>query len=402
MATPLPGFAKSSVAISRVPSDFYSSITDRGITLLPILTFARLAVNDLMGIHPRRSDPASHLLAAEAWLKRAQDRGDDDGVSYGYALPGGWRRSYRETSGYIATTFFNLARERDQPDYRDRALRICRWLLSVQNADGSFANPRYGADGIVFDTGQDLFGLVRAFEESGETVFRDGARRAADWLVNIADAEGRWTRNEHLNTPHVYNTRTAWALLCMNRVEYSAERERIARCNLDWAVSEQQPGGFFDECAFERGVAPFTHTIAYATRGLLESGMLLGDERYLAAAKRCADAALELLCADGFLAGQITKDGRPAASYCCLTGNCQFSIVWAKLFDRTGDEKYRKGVIAAMDYVMGCQDIWTSDLNIRGAIKGSYPIWGRYAPLSFPNWPTKFFIDAMILRNRWL
>jgi len=377
-------------------------MSTKGFPLTPLLTFAKLATKDLLGIRPRKADPVSHLLAAEDWLRRAHDQGPDDGVSYGYTIRGSWRPSYRETSGYIATTFFNLARDYGKPNDRERALRICRWLLSVQNKDGSFSNPHYGDDGIVFDTGQDLFGLVRAFEETGETAFKDGALRAATWLVNIADGMGRWTRNEHLNTPHVYNTRTAWAVLRMNQVEYSAERERVARANLDWAVSEQQASGFFDECAFVRGLAPFTHTIAYATRGLIESGELLNDDRYISAAKRCADAALEHLRTDGYLPGQIAIDGTTAARYCCLTGNCQFSIVWSKLFDRTGDERYKQAVIRALDYVMGCQDIETSDLNIRGAIKGSQPVWGRYAPLSFPNWPAKFFVDAMLLRNRWL
>ncbi len=367
-----------------------------------MLTFTELAAKDLLRIRPQAADPETHLRAAEEWLKRAHDQAPDDGVSYGYSIRGGWRPSYRETSGYIATTFFALARHRGDPGYRERALRICRWLLSVQNRDGSFSNPRYGDAGIVFDTGQDLFGLVRAYEETGESVFKDGALRAVEWLIKIADGEGRWTRNEHLGTPHVYNTRTAWAVLRMNQVEHSAERERIARANLDWAVAEQQASGFFDNCSFERGMAPFTHTIAYATRGLLESGDLLHDIRYTDAAQRCADAAIPHVREDGFLPGQIAIDGKAAAGYCCLTGNCQFSIVWAKLADRTGREDYRRTVIRAMDYVMRCQDIHTKNADIRGGIKGSQPIWGRYAPLAFPNWPTKFFVDAMLLRNRWL
>jgi uncharacterized protein YyaL (SSP411 family) len=362
--------------------------------------FAALSARDIRGIRPQSGDPEEHLRAAEAWLKHAHDQGGDGGVSYGYSLRGGWRPSYRETSGYIATTFFNLAVHRKDPDYRERALRICRWLLSVQNPDGSFANPRYGDAGIVFDTGQDLFGLVRAFEETGEAAFRVGAQRAADWLTRIADERGRWTRNEHLGTPHVYNTRTAWALLRMNEVEHDSQRESVARANLDWALSEQQPSGFFDECAFERGLAPFTHTIAYATRGLIESGELLNDPRYIDAAKRCADAALGHLRDDGFLPGQIAIDGAPAANYCCLTGNCQFSIVWAKLFDRTDNEEYRRAVVRALDYVMRYQEIKTNNLDLRGGIKGSQPVWGKYAPLSFPNWATKFFVDAMWLRSR--
>ena len=42
------------------------------------------------------------------------------------------------------------------------------------------------------------------------------------------------------------------------------------------------------------------------------------------------------------------------------------------------------------------EDVDTEDDDVRGAIAGSYPIWGRYAPLTFPNWATKFFIDALI------
>lgn len=367
--------------------------------LAALTAFSRLVARDLTGSRTRRGDPEAHVRAAEEWLKRAQDQGADDGVSYGYTVRGGWQPSYRETSGYIATTFFNLAVRRNHPDYADRALRICRWLLKVQNADGSFSNPRYGNAGIVFDTGQDLFGLVRAYEASGDPAFLDGARRAADWLVAIADAGGRWIRNEHLATPHVYNTRTAWALLCMNRVAHDPQRERVARANLDWALSEQQASGFFANCAFRRGDDPFTHTIAYATRGLLESSELLHDARYLAAARRCADAAAAHLRSDGFLPGQIDMQGRPAATYCCLTGNCQFAIVWWKLFQLAGDERYRSAAVRATDYVMQCQDIETTNPDIRGAIKGSQPVWGGYAPLSYPNWAAKFFVDAMLLRQ---
>jgi hypothetical protein len=366
-----------------------------------LITFTQLAAKDLLGVQPRSAAPDAHALAAEAWLRHAHDRSADGGVSYGYSLRGGWRPSYRETSGYIAATFFALARHRCEPAYRERALRVCRWLLGVQNADGSYSNPRYGEAGIVFDTGQDLFGLVRAWEETGESSFREGALRAAGWLVTIANEARLWTRNEHLDTPHVYNTRTAWALLRAHQIAPAAAYEGVARANLDWALEEQQPSGFFAHCAFEQGANPFTHTIAYAARGLLESGELLADERYLLAAQRCANAALVLLRDDGFLPGAITLTGQPAASYCCLTGNCQFAIVWARLYERTRQPMYRRAALRALDYVMRRQDIHSANPDVRGAIKGSQPIWGGYAPLTFPNWATKFFVDAMLLCSRW-
>ena len=365
--------------------------------LQTISSFARVAAADTSARRRPLAPAERHLRAAEAWLCRAHDAVEGGGVSYGYSLRGGWRAPYPETSGYIATTFFRLARQRGA-DYAQRALRVLDWLMTVQNADGSFANPHYGAEGIVFDTGQILFGLVRGHELTGNRAWLDSARRAAAWLVDVADAQGRWTRNEHFGTPHVYNTRSAWALLRLNQVEFEPRREAVARCNLDWAVAEQQPGGFFAHCAFKPGVAPFTHTIAYTARGLLESGLLLGERRYLDAATRCADATARHLGADGHLPSTITTAGRVASSSCCLTGNCQFAIVWMRLLANGGDAAFRDAAMRALDYVMSTQDIDTDDLDVRGGIKGSQPVWGRYAPLSYPNWATKFFIDAMWLR----
>ncbi len=365
----------------------------------PLLAFARLALADLRSRAPSVAPPERHLLAAEAWLCRAQDRRDDGGVSYGYSIRGGWRASYPETSGYIATTFFRIARDRNDPSYFERALRIVSWLLTIQNEDGSFANPRYGPRGIVFDTGQVLFALVRGHELTGDPTMLSGARRAACWLTSIAGADGRWTRSEHHDTPHVYNTRTAWALLSMDRLEPDPARYAVARANLDWALAEQRDSGFFAHCSFRPGEAPFTHTIAYTARGLLEAGVLLGETSYLDGAERCARAILARMRPDGHLPSTIATDGRATSNSCCLTGNCQFSIVWARLFALRGGEQFRHAALRALDFVMATQLLDDADANVRGAIKGSEPVWGRYAPLSVPNWASKFFVDAMWLRK---
>jgi len=345
--------------------------------------------------------PNSLKLACSIYQDKLY-QGADDGVSYGYSVWGGWRPSYCETSGYIATTFFDLAGHSQHAELRDRAIRIARWLCDVQNPDGSFSNQAYHAErGIVFDTGQDLFGLVRAYKETGDEQFLAAANRAGSWLTDIADATGRWTRHTYLGIPHVYNTRSAWALLQLNQVSPSAEQERVARSNLDWALS-QESAGFFDQCAFEAGKAPFTHMIAYAIRGLWESSSILHDEKYSAVAMRAATATMRHLQADGFIPGQIDANGAAQAGYCCLTGNTQLAIIWAKMYEKTGDEDFKHAAVSALRYVMARQDIHTGNVNIRGAIQGSYPIWGRYSPLVFPNWPAKFFIDAILLCRGWL
>jgi len=335
--------------------------------------------------------PVRNMLAAEDWLCRAQDASREGGVSYGYTFGRGWREPYPETSGYIVPTFLRLATLRD-PSYRARARRIVDWLLRIQNADGSYANSRYGPEGIVFDTGQVLFGLVCAWRQHAEEAVLAAARRAAQWLCEVAD---------ELDTPHTYNTRSAWALLEMDAIEHDDRRMAVARANLDWAVESQRPSGFFEHCAFRAGRLPFTHNIAYATEGLLEAGVRLQEGRYLTAAKRAADAALMHLRSDGFLPARISVDGRAGSITCCLTGNCQLAVVWARLAELEGDDRYRDPACRALDYVMATQDLASNNDGVRGGIAGSHPVWGPYAPLTFPNWAAKFFIDAMWMRATW-
>ncbi len=34
--------------------------------------------------------------------------------------------------------------------------------------------------------------------------------------------------------------------------------------------------------------------------------------------------------------------------------------------------------------------------NTRGALFGSFPMWGRYEPFGCPNWATKYFADSLM------
>ncbi len=352
---------------------------------------------------PVPADPASWPARIDAgleWLCRAQDRGTDRGFSYGYTVRGGWQPSYVETTGYIISTFLRAGAALGRPELLARADEAGRWLCRVQLTDGGFPNP--GLDpgaGVVFDTGQDLHGLVSLAEASGASdadPWIDAARRAAGWLVAIADDEGRWTRNTFNGIPHVYNSRTAWALVRAGHLLDDPDAVKVAEANLDWACSQQRPNGWFDQCAFTVDAPPFTHTTAYAGRGLLESGLLLGNERYIQAARAVAEAAARHLGPAGLLPGRISVDGEPVGRSSCLTGNAQFSIIWLKLAAIDQEGRYRLWAEQSLAGTAVHQSLTGPD-EIRGAIKGSHPIWGRYAPLGYPNWPTKFFVDALLL-----
>jgi uncharacterized protein YyaL (SSP411 family) len=350
-----------------------------------------------------------HIRAAVDWLKLAQDVTDDRGFSYGYCLRGpnlkaiakvGWRPSYVETTGYIIETFYECARRFDDQDLAERATQAAHWLKSIQNEDGSFSNAQYGQSrGIVFDTGQDLFGLTRAYIETGDTSFLQCAGRAAYWLANTMDSDGCWRKNTHLGHVHTYNTRSAWAMLEYASAANDSEIREAACRNLDWSLT-QQKNGFFENCAFRPGLPPFTHTIAYAIRGILEGALKTGNGRYLAAATESALKVSEYVDERGFIPVRIAVDGTTSRKSCCLTGNCQLAIIWYKLAEISGNNHLIAVANRAVEYVMRVQDIKTKNRNIRGAIKGSHPIWGKYTPLVYPNWAAKFFIDSMLLREK--
>jgi hypothetical protein len=175
------------------------------------------------------------------------------------------------------------------------------------------------------------------------------------------------------------------------------ELVNAARRNLDWALRQQTQSGWFATNAFTPGKAPFTHTIAYAIRGFVESGVLLDDEHYLSAALAAARAMAHVQRADGWLAGTYGEDWQPRASYSCLTGVAQMSLNWTRLAQDSGVPDLRENARRAIGYVKRTQRLTDANDAVRGGIAGSSPIWGDYSRFEYPNWAAKFFADALMM-----
>ena len=349
------------------------------------------------------SEPLEHVRGAIDWLCRAQDarngRTDAGGVSAGWGFEHGWLPSYPETSGYIVETFIAAAHALERPDLLARANRIVDWELAIQHADGAFPG-HFGEPGsqpVIFNTGQIMHGMLAGLLQLGRRECLDAAVRAGHWLARQQDADGCWRRFEHNATPHTYNTRATWALLATALVSGEAELETAAIRNLDWALAQQRESGWFANNAFVPNANPFTHTIAYAIRGLLECGVLLHRERYTDAALKAATALARRQRSDGWLAGTYDEEWMPGASYCCLTGVAQMAINWIRLAQETGHAELRDNARRALGFVKGQQRLDDRDPVVRGAIAGSTPIWGAYARFEFPNWAAKFFADAVMM-----
>ena len=365
---------------------------------------AGLIIGDLFS---RASEPRheheAHLRGAIDWLCRAQDVRDGEpdagGVSAGWSFEDGWLPSYPETTGYIIETFLAAADLLKHPELIERAGRMIDWELSIQLPDGAFPGHfgEAGSQPVIFNTGQIMHGMVAGYTQLEREDCLQAAVRAGYWLVQQQDNDGCWRRFEHNNVPHVYNTRGTWALLSTGLLAGEKELVTSAKRNLEWALSRQTASGWFASNAFTPERSPFTHTIAYAIRGFLESGVLLDEERFLMAAGKAARALADVQRKDGWLAGTYKDDWVADAGYCCLTGLAQMSLNWTRLARITGDESFRNSARAALNYLKTTQKLAVPDTTVRGGIAGSSPIWGDYSRFEYPNWAAKFFSDALIM-----
>lgn len=360
-----------------------------------------LVARDVAGTYEPVLDTRVHLHEAAAWLARAQDATPDAGVSAGYAFEDGWIASYPETTGYIIPTLLTYAERSGQAVYRERALRMAEWELTLQHEGGGF--PGHFVDRahapVVFNTGQVIFGLLAAAEATGQARFLDAAGRAGAWLAAVQDPDGAWRRFDYCDTLHSYNSRTAWALVELAQVTGDDALLETGWRNLTWVCAQQSLDGWIEHAGFTGDAPPFLHTIAYASQGLLEAGRRLKEPHLVEAAERTCRAVLRHVRADGWIPGRFDRCWRPVASYSCLTGNAQMAAQWFRLWGLTGELEYLDAARRATRFLRQLQDCRTTNPRIRGAIKASHPVWGGYLFGTYPNWAAKFFLDALLMED---
>ncbi|MGO8898231.1 MAG: hypothetical protein ACLQU5_07760 [Isosphaeraceae bacterium] len=347
-------------------------------------------------------DLAVHLRACADWLVRAQDAGTDRGVSYGATLDGDFQASYPETTGYIIPTFLDLARYYQDPSYRDRAIEMGRWEIAIQMSCGAVMGGPVNSNPTpaLFNTGMVLLGWSALYRETQELRFLEAADRAGRWMLEMQDPDGNWRRgnSEFANSnATLYNVKAAWGLCEAGKLGLGEEAIRAAVRNADYCLTRQKSNGWFAECDLEDPTQPLLHTIAYTMQGLIGIGRLTNRPDYFRAAETTARSLIRLMSPDGFLPGRIDDRFQGTVRWCCLTGTAQTSIVWSELFELTGDEAFREARQRANRYLMARHDVTNLNPAIRGAVFGSWPVWGDYGRLMVLNWATKFFVDAILL-----
>lgn len=347
--------------------------------------------------------PDGALQAAVDWLCLTHDVTGRQGSSLGYHLLRGWLPAFPETTGYIIGTLLDHAARSGDSSLVERAREMGEWEIDVQNPDGGVMQGALRTPpgrSIAFNTGMVVFGWLDLYEHDGGERLLAAAVRAGDWLERTQTPQGTWEGDhEHHGIPHAYDARVAWALVRLAQVTGEERFRATAVRHLDWVLSVQQPNGWFDCCAFRPGDLPNSHGLAYTMRGLLESGALLEEPRYLEAALRTAHALAGIHRKLGRLPATYDRDWTPRARYVCVTGLAQNGGVWLRLHQRTGDDVLLQAGLAAIEQAAGFQSRgrWRAT---NGAVPGSFPLYGRYAPFQYPNWAAKFLADSLALRLR--
>jgi len=348
---------------------------------------------------------AASVEAALDWLGAAQDHSTshDGGLARHYSVISGWSASYPETSGYIVPTLLRGQLGGVTAPHRERARAVLNWLKSIQLPGGGFPGGVVGQTPVVpvtFNTGQILIGLASGVAELGDA-YRPSMQAAADWLVSTQDMDGAWRKNP---TPFAaagekaYETHVAWGLLEAARVMPDSGYGEAAMRNIRWALTKQRANGWFADCCLTDPSRPLTHTLGYVLRGVIEGYRFSGEAVFLDAAVRTATGVMSALAPNGFLPGRLRRDWSGAVTWTCLTGSVQIAHCWLLLYQITGDEKFRDAAHKTNSYVRARVRV-NGAPEVRGGVKGSFPVDGEYGQFEYLSWACKFFIDSNLLEQ---
>ncbi len=371
----------------------------------------RVILQDFLGLSQKPESDHEHLKAAMKWLCRAQDITGTGGCSASYRFDSGWAQPYPETTGYIISTFLRYAGFSKDDSYLTRAKQMGDWEIEIQLPSGAVR----GGSGvnpypIVFNTGMVILGWTDLYNRTREEKYLNAAVRAANWLSDIIDEDGKWSRYVYNDIPHAYHSRVSWSLLEVYKATSVRKYYEVAEKNIKWVLSNVKGNDWIDGMGFSGKEDPFTHTIAYTLRGLLECGCIFEGEMKDLTHQVVVRIAEKLMlkyelnkkhpnATPGHLSGRFDSNWKSDKSFSCLTGNAQIAIIWLRLFQIYNDARFLNSALKILDLLKGHQNIKTRNEGIRGAIGGSYPIWGDYMTYAYPNWAVKFFADALMIQE---
>ncbi|CAI8277211.1 MAG: Uncharacterised protein [Flavobacteriia bacterium] len=341
------------------------------------------------------------MQGAFNWLLSAQR--PDGGLASWY-LDLGWTSSYPETTGYILPVLLDAGKRLGrQQESEEAAKKALEWLETIQHTDGGWAGGYLDQKRppVVFNTGQVIRGMLAAHSYFLDDRWLHSAQRAGDWLLDLQDEDGSWKISVYRGMVRVYDTYVAAPLAQLSQRTGKEAYAEAARRQCQWVIREkQEKNAWFQDAdnTIAHNDRPILHTLAYTIDGLIETGMLLGEEEFISAGERAAQVLLEAFLEDNGLRGRYDAHWRGSESF-ITTGGAQMSIAWNRLYALRGTPDLKRA-FSQMNRSLMRMQIRGSQMECEGALFGSQPLWGRYEAFGCPNWASKYFLEALLMEDR--
>jgi hypothetical protein len=354
------------------------------------------------------------LAGTMAWI-RASFEATGDGGSSAFWEPGpGWKASYPETTGYLVPTLYAYADHSREASWAALARRAAAWLVSVQAPEGGWQALQVDtrAPLRVFNTAMVLDGLAAATEREGDPQFREAGLRGLRWLLGCRDAEGRFSQH-NFSEGGAFDALVIASMLEMARFAPSELREQTeaaARVALDQILAWQTPSGWFQHCndvdRYRTQGSALLHHVGYTFDGLVRSGLLLGEPRYLDAARRGSLGLIASFDRLGLMSAQYLDGWEPHRDRAfgrfswCLTGMSQVAIAWLRLAVHDREPKLLAAARRSSDLVSRVANREWGGPGLDHGVQGSYPLGSWYQAFQFVNWAAKYHADALLLERQ--
>jgi malonyl-CoA O-methyltransferase len=287
---------------------------------------------------------------ARGWAPRHTPRGK------GVYLSSRAREPYPEVSGYFIPTLLDWGETRLAEQY-------ARWLVQVQNADGSWNGPDAKGAPYTFDTGQILKGLtaIRGRLPEVETALLRGCQ----WLAERVGSDGAISTPSRDALVMANGRRVPDAFHLYTLPPLAEAAKSFARP--DWSDAVARALGHYLADPHLTDFATLSHFHAYIVEGLVDLGQT-------AAAARAMDDIERRQRVDGSVPAWSDVD------WVCSPGLAQYALVWLKL---GRPEPARR----AFAWLVAHQ-------NRSGGFFGSYGDAADYFPNAEIAWAVKYFLDV--------
>ena len=370
------------------------NVVARKGNLAPILKIGFFAKSEIR-------DDASHLKDALAWLQKTQTV-VDGGSSAMFDLKTGWKKSYPETSGYIVSTYLSFWEMTSDERFKKLAIELADWEIDIHAPNGGVRSNMESDQTRIFNTGQVMLGWLDLYERFKDEKYLTHSLKAGDYALNLQEEDGSWVKDTY-GGPRTYQARTDWALIKLSRLSGNTKYEAAARKNLNWIASNRNKVGWYDSCGFLADL-PITHVIDYTLRGLYECAIELKDAALMKDVELSMDHLLTAIENQSvhnipYMIPQKFDDAwKGDLSTSCLTGNAQLAYLYMAMGHHLNKKYYIEAGNKILETLKSVQIFDSNDENVHGAVPGCFPFYYGYCQGTFPNWATKFYADALMMK----